>query len=295
MKKTKLLFLVSVIAMLASASVNAATIKGYVYDKKTNEPVIGAIVTLLNQSGGAQTDFQGRFVLKNVQSGADQLHIKSLGYGDYTYAVTITDENAEIDLGRIDMKSSKSKHYNRIALSYNPQLIPTVNQDQQFQYDSYGVIGVSASYLHGFNLYKSLALEIGASYNYTFNTIETEEFHSQSKHHSVSLLANVAFNIAVKNVTISPYVGVFTRKYIYSKMCYENSERSRIYDIGSELGDKWFNPGAQAGLGFRYGKVYLGASVGCDLCQERDYYMEESPNNGEKFFYEYSLSIGFEF
>lgn len=294
-KIRQILLMLALMSSCIAFTSNAATIKGYVYDKKTNEPIIGAIVTLSNRNGGVQTDFQGGFVLRNVEKGTDRLYIKSLGYVDYTCVITITDDNAEIDLGRIDMKKAKSKHYNRISLSYNPQLIPTIDQEQMLLYDSYGVIGGSASYLHGFNLYKSLALEIGANYNYTFNTIETESYHSQSQHHSVSLFANIAFNVSVGNVTISPYVGAFTRKYIYSKMCYENPERCVIYDMASDIEEKWFNPGVQAGLGFRYGKFYLGASLGCDLTQERNYFMEETPGNADEFYYEYSFSIGFEF
>ncbi len=295
MERINLLILLSIILIFSSVNIGAVTIKGYVTDNKTNEPIIGAIVTLLNQNGGVHTDFQGRFVLKNIDNGTVQIHIKSLGYNNCVREITITEDNVEIDLGRIDMKTAKSKHYNRIALSYNPQLIPTVCQHEKLFYTSGGVTGVTFSYLHGFCLYKSLALEVGGNYNYTFDTIEDETFHSQSKHHSVSLFANLAYNISVNNVTISPYVGVFTRKYIYSKLCYDNSERCVIYDMATDLKDKWFNPGLQAGLSFGYGKIYLGVALGCDLNQERNYFMKESQGNSDEFFYEYSFSLGFEF
>ena len=71
----------------------AVSIKGYVIDKKTNEPIIGAIVTIEGQNIGAQTDFDGRFVIKDVESGTDKLVVKSIGYKDHTRTITISDKD----------------------------------------------------------------------------------------------------------------------------------------------------------------------------------------------------------
>ena len=295
MKKTILRLLPVIIGLFSVINAGAAVIKGYVYDKKTNEPIIGAIVTLSGQNIGAHTDFDGRFVIKDVPIGQERLLVKSMGYRNHTQSITVENDSVEIDMGRIDMNTAKSKHYNRITWSYNPQLIPTICNHQKMFYNSFGVVGASLSYLHGYNVSEKFGVELGAKYNYTFDENESVEFHSQSKHHSLSVFANVAYNIAINEVTLSPYVGVFTRKYIYSKVCYGTSSRCSIYDFTEGQEEKWFNPGAQLGLGIKYRRLYLGAELGCDLNQEKIYYMESSRDNRDEFHMEYSFSVGFEF
>ncbi len=295
MRKPTTPIILLIIGIIITINANAASIKGYVYDKKTNEPIIGAIVTLLNQNIGVHTDFDGCFVLKDVQLGTDKLHIKSIGFNEYIQAVTVSEDNPELDLGIIKMKPERSRHYNRLSLSYNPQLIPTICSHQKMFYDSYGVTGFSASVLHGYNLSDKFGLELGVKYNYTYDVKDTEYFHKHSKHHSLSVFANVVYNVSLNNLMISPYVGVYTRKYLYSKLCYKDSQRSVVYDMTTDMEEESFNPGVHAGLGFKYGKLYLGAELGCDLNQERIYYIDSSQDNSDKFYYEYSFSVGFEF
>lgn len=290
----KKLIIILIATILAPVAINAATIKGYVYDKKTNEPIIGAIVTMASQNKGVQTDFQGRFTLKNVPTGTEQVNIKSLGYSDYNQIVTISDDNAEIDLGRIDLKTAKSKHYNRVALSYNPAYIPKCHEDG-FGFNWEDNKGFSISYLHGYNFFKNLALEFGAKYNYSFNSYEEGRYiHSQSKHHSISILANLACNIPVKNVTIAPYLGLYMRKFIYSKASYGNENGCTVYDTERNFNNKWLNPGVQVGLGFKFKRFYIGG----ELSYEFDQLVSYDPGvsqNWEHTGYEYSVSLGYEF
>lgn len=280
-----------IIGTIITINANAASIKGYVYDKKTNEPIIGAIVTLMNQNIGVHTDFDGCFVIPNVQSGQDRLHVKSLGHSNYTQDLTIAEDSVTIDVGVIYLKNAKSKHYNRITYSYNPQLIPAINDDQNMSYDSYGAIGISISYLHGYNFSDKFRVELGAKLNNTADNMEMYDI--QSKNHSLSFFANIAYNIAINNVTISPYVGVFTRAYIKSEI--QDGDDEIVFDVDDELENKWFNPGAQVGIGFKYRKLYLGAELGCDLNQERVYFMNPLEGNPDKFYFEYSFSVGIEF
>ena len=294
MKKTILRLLPVIIGLFSVINAGAAVIKGYVYDKKTNEPIIGAIVTLSGQNIGAHTDFDGRFVIKDVPIGQERLLVKSMGYRNHTQSITVENDSVEIDMGRIDMNNAKSKHYNRITWSYNPQLIPTVNSDfGVMSYDSYGVIGVSYSYLHGYHFSDKFSVELGAKLNSTFDEIEVSEDQVQSQNLSVSVFANLAYNIAINDVTISPYIGVFTRAYLISRLV--NEYKEIIFDFAEEMEERWFNPGAQVGLGIKYRKLYLGVELGCDLNQERLYFMEPVEGNPDKFFYEYSVSIGIEF
>lgn len=294
MKKNITLIVPIIIGLLTGISANAASIKGYIYDKKTNEPVIGAIVMLMNQNIGVHTDFDGRFVISDVQSGKDRLHVKSLGHSIYTQDLKIAEDSAEIDMGVIYMKSAKSKHYNRISYSYNPQLIPTICPHQKLFYDSYKVIGVTFSYLHGYNFSDKFSVELGVKYNGTFDRVETTDSHRpESMNLSLSVFANLAYNISINNVAISPYVGVFTRSYLISE--FRNDDNYVVYDVDKELENRWFNPGAQVGVGFKYRKLYLGAELGCDLDQERIYFMEPAQGNPDKFYFEYSFTVGIQF
>lgn len=294
MKKNITLIVPIIIGLLTGISANAASIKGYIYDKKTNEPVIGAIVMLMNQNIGVHTDFDGRFVISDVQSGKDRLHVKSLGHSIYTQDLKIAEDSAEIDMGVIYMKSAKSKHYNRISYSYNPQLIPTICPHQKLFYDSYKVIGVTFSYLHGYNFSDKFSVELGVKYNGTVDRVETTDSHRpESMNLSLSVFTNLAYNISINNVTISPYVGVFTRSYLISE--FRNDDNEVVYDVDEELENKWFNPGAQVGVGFKYRKLYLGAELGCDLDQERIYFMEPAQGNPDKFYFEYCFTVGIQF
>ncbi len=60
--------------------VNAATLKGVVKDAKTQEPVIGASISVKGGSIGTQSGLDGSFVLKNVPPGQVELEITYLGY-----------------------------------------------------------------------------------------------------------------------------------------------------------------------------------------------------------------------
>lgn len=302
-KIRQLILMLALMSSCLAFKTDGATIKGYVYDKKTNEPIIGAIVTLVNHNKGTQTDFNGRFILQNISVGTEQIHVKSLGFSDFTQTITITDGNAEIDLENINMKKAKSKHYNRIALSYNPQLIPTLCPHEKLFYDSYGVAGVSASYLHGFNFHDHFAVELGAKYNFTFDSFENNDFHTQSKHHSVSVLANLVYNLRIKETTFSPYIGLYLRKFLYSKLSYGNDQECTVYDTELWFNKKWKNHGMQVGLGVKFNRFYLGAELSYDLYPERylsdilfdDEIVGDIDNNLGKKFVEYSFTIGFEF
>lgn len=55
-------------------------VKGYVKDKKTMEPLIGATVQLVGTTIGTITDEDGNFMLKNVADGTYDIEVKYIGY-----------------------------------------------------------------------------------------------------------------------------------------------------------------------------------------------------------------------
>lgn len=285
MKKLSILALL----LFSAISMQAVSIKGFVIDKKTNEPIIGAIVTVEGQNIGAQTDFDGRFVIKDVESGTDKLLVKSIGYKDHTRTITISDKN-DIDLGKIYIGQNNSKN-NRITLSYNPSEVPyrTLSDNGELEYGIQK--GVAISYLHWFNINDNFTLELGGKYNYTWSKDEYGQgYHSEGNHHNISIFTNIAYNISFDKFTVSPYAGIFAKNYLYSKVSKGNSSGCEIYD----LRDKSLFFGCHAGLGFKFNNIYLGAEISYDVPNSRLYDIQ-SRRSDEISTFNYSISIGYEF
>ena len=73
----------------ASAAIaQSGTIKGFVYDKKTGEPLIGANVLVVNAKTGVQTDNNGYFSL-TLPAGSYTLITTSLGYDSNTLTTNL--------------------------------------------------------------------------------------------------------------------------------------------------------------------------------------------------------------
>lgn len=95
-----LLFAVLFIFCTATA-VAQATLKGKIVDSESNEPLIGATVSVQGSTQGAVTDIDGLFSLKVTTSGAT-IEFKYLGYKTKTMKIT---KRGEVDLGTISMES----------------------------------------------------------------------------------------------------------------------------------------------------------------------------------------------
>ena len=95
-----LLFAVLTLCCTATA-VAQATLKGKVVDAETNEPLIGATVSVKGTTQGAVTDIDGFFSLK-VNSSNLTIEFKYLGYKDITKKVN---QKGNVDLGIIPMES----------------------------------------------------------------------------------------------------------------------------------------------------------------------------------------------
>ena len=86
MKKT-LLTIVSIISFcgLSFSQTITQTVKGNVFDKTTQEPLIGATIVLLNSNPlvGTITNLDGDFFLENVPVGRQSIKISIIGYESY--------------------------------------------------------------------------------------------------------------------------------------------------------------------------------------------------------------------
>ncbi len=80
-----LLFLISCLAL---AQNHHGTIKGFVYDKKTGEPMIYTTVAVVNANTGVQTDINGYFSL-TLAAGSYTLKTTALGYDSSAITVNL--------------------------------------------------------------------------------------------------------------------------------------------------------------------------------------------------------------
>ncbi len=96
MRKHFIHFLLATMLMVGTAATAIAqtTVKGQVVDADTDEPLIGATVTVEGISQGSVTDVDGYFTLKMTKNGT--LIVKYLGYKELRKKIT---QHGTIDLG----------------------------------------------------------------------------------------------------------------------------------------------------------------------------------------------------
>ncbi|HLN21249.1 MAG TPA: TonB-dependent receptor [Bacteroidales bacterium] len=116
--KKLLIFVLSVLLTLnARSQENTGTIKGRVYNSKTNEGVPFATVQVWGTTNGVITDQEGAFVLTGIKPGFVELRVSSIGFNQYiSAAMMITPSNhmnleipleeSEISLGEVVVKAS---------------------------------------------------------------------------------------------------------------------------------------------------------------------------------------------
>ncbi|MBS7564947.1 carboxypeptidase-like regulatory domain-containing protein [Mucilaginibacter sp. Bleaf8] len=83
--------------LLSVISVQAATIKGHVYDQKTGEPLAGATIVLEKTTKSAVTGLDGSFQIKEVQAGTYTLRISYVMYKTTVKELDVTKEKDDED------------------------------------------------------------------------------------------------------------------------------------------------------------------------------------------------------
>ncbi|MBA3828505.1 MAG: carboxypeptidase-like regulatory domain-containing protein [Taibaiella sp.] len=120
-------YLFSVLLLLlsfAATAQNNAGIKGFVYDRKTGEPVIYTNVYLRGTKTGAQTDVNGFYSITQVPPGTYQLMVSILGY-DTTIVTVVVKAGQEltqklyvtekdIALGEVEVNAQKTEKVTHI-------------------------------------------------------------------------------------------------------------------------------------------------------------------------------------
>jgi outer membrane receptor protein involved in Fe transport len=118
----RVLFTVSILLLLIASQLFGAAfgqIKGKITDKETGEGIPGVTIMILNTTQGAQTDFDGNFIIRGVEPGTYTLKISSVEYStisvtdvvvkaDLTFEVNQKLEKGVVELGKgIEVRADK--------------------------------------------------------------------------------------------------------------------------------------------------------------------------------------------
>ncbi len=85
---TSIFFLFIIFSSIVFAQ--SGSITGKVYDKDTNEPLLGANLVVQGTSLGAATDIDGKYIIRSVPAGKQTLIISYIGYNSLTEEVSIS-------------------------------------------------------------------------------------------------------------------------------------------------------------------------------------------------------------
>ncbi len=85
------ILMVSVLLSFGAAFGQTGTVRGFVYEKKTSEPVIFTNVYMQGTSIGAATDVNGYFVISKIPVGDYNLMITSMGYDTLIMPISVSD------------------------------------------------------------------------------------------------------------------------------------------------------------------------------------------------------------
>lgn len=98
-KVTKLAFSVLFLAigLFASAQVSENTVKGFVYDKATGEPVMFSNIYLKGTTYGASTDVNGYFSVTKIPDGEYTILVTFLGYDTISENISLKKKRQHIE------------------------------------------------------------------------------------------------------------------------------------------------------------------------------------------------------
>lgn len=86
---SKLLLLAAFIVISSAAVAQTASVRGFVYDKSSGEPLLFTNVYLEGTQIGAATDENGYFAISKISSGSYKLMVTSLGYDTLQVPITL--------------------------------------------------------------------------------------------------------------------------------------------------------------------------------------------------------------
>ena len=95
MKKILLSLLLSIITFVC----NATNLKGVVFDKSTQEPLVGVTIFIKGTTTGDVTDLDGRFELVNLNNGSYTIIVSYFSFKTQEINVQVSDSTPELQIG----------------------------------------------------------------------------------------------------------------------------------------------------------------------------------------------------
>lgn len=145
MRKTTLFL---IFTLICSYSFSQSTIRGFVYDKATGEPVMFANVIIKGTKTGASTDVNGFFSFSKLQAGTYTLHVLYIGYDTASITVTVKDKEivtrkiylveSSVLLQQIDVSAERTDKVEQVRISVNKitpkqiERIPSMGSEPDF-------------------------------------------------------------------------------------------------------------------------------------------------------------------
>jgi TonB-dependent SusC/RagA subfamily outer membrane receptor len=152
--------------LLSISGISAQTIKGKVVDKKSNEPIVGAVITYGN-SRGLVTDANGEFTVKSEEVG-DVLNVSLVGYKAQKVGL-----NANTKSLTIHLEEDQTVLNDVVVVGYGTSTrekltgnVTTITAETLAQYPGSNVLEVLQGRVAGLTLTKSSGVAgAGASIN----------------------------------------------------------------------------------------------------------------------------------
>ncbi len=133
---------------IKAALYSQSTIRGFVYDKSTGEPIMFANVIIKGTKLGTSTDVNGFFSFTKLQPGSYTLGIQFIGYDTATITVTVKDKEivtkkihlveSSVMLQQIDVSAERTDKIEQVRISVNKitpkqiERIPSMGSEPDF-------------------------------------------------------------------------------------------------------------------------------------------------------------------
>ncbi len=139
MQKNIQRFLLTIIFVFCSLfSFSQGTVRGFVYDKQTGEPIMFTNVVVRGTTLGATTDLNGFFTITKVPEGSYRLVSSYLGYDTASVSILVKNEGiynqklylnkSSIQLGTVEISAEKEQATNKVQVSVETVTAKGINK-----------------------------------------------------------------------------------------------------------------------------------------------------------------------
>ena len=276
--KKMILLLLCLFIIVGWASAQVSKVSGTVVSKEDGLPIIGASVVIDGTSISTMTDFEGKFIFKDVPSSSNTLTVSFVGMKSVKVSIA-PEMTIQLKQESNTMKYGK----NKIIVGYSNFYFDNVEEP---------LTGFSVGYSRIFDIFtgKPYYLEVGALFQYgTLSIIEEDSWEEKVKYAKINIPISIiySFNIGNSDFFIYPKAGInISYNTLFESKCvdYEYNEETvdSYFDI-PELDTKRFTYGWHIGAELAYKNYILGVNYAADInkiVQVKDSANEEDWNVG---------------